>query len=158
MAEFLQLFVNGLAVGCIYGLVALGFVLIYKAGEVVNFAQGELVMLGAFVAFTLVVQFGLNYWVGLALAIVAMAIFGGLLDMIVVRRIIGQPQFSTVMLTIGIGVVMRSGAAMVWGPETHSLPTPFDAALRRGCLVGCLSLDPGDDSSSWPDPVRLFSF
>ena len=131
MAEFLQLFVNGLAVGCIYGLVALGFVLIYKAGEVVNFAQGELVMLGAFVAFTFVVQFGLNYWVGLALAIVTMAVFGGLLDMIVVRRIIGQPQFSTVMLTIGIGVVMRSGAAMVWGPESHSLPTPFDAATFR---------------------------
>ena len=131
MADFLQLFVNGLAVGCIYGLVALGFVLIYKAGEVVNFAQGELVMLGAFVAFTFVVQFGLNYWVGLALAIVTMAVFGGLLDMIVVRRIIGQPQFSTVMLTIGIGVVMRSGAAMVWGPESHSLPTPFDAATFR---------------------------
>ena len=131
MAEFLQLFVNGLAVGCIYGLVALGFVLIYKAGEVVNFAQGELVMLGAFVSFTFVVQFGLNYWVGLALAIVTMAVFGGLLDMIVVRRIIGQPQFSTVMLTIGIGVVMRSGAAMVWGPESHSLPTPFDAATFR---------------------------
>jgi branched-chain amino acid transport system permease protein len=131
MAEFLQLLVNGLAVGCIYGLVALGFVLIYKAGEVVNFAQGELVMLGAFVAFTFVVQLGLNYWVGLALAIVAMAIFGGLLDMIVVRRIIGQPQFSTVMLTIGIGVVMRSAAAMVWGPETRSLPTPFDAATFR---------------------------
>ncbi|MEW6642889.1 MAG: branched-chain amino acid ABC transporter permease [Pseudomonadota bacterium] len=125
-AEFLQLFINGLAVGCIYGLVALGFVLVYKAGEVVNFAQGELVMLGAFVAFTLVVQVGLNYWVGLALAVAAMALFGGLLDMIVVRRIIGQPQFSTVMLTIGLGVVMRSAAAMVWGPETRSLPTPFD--------------------------------
>ncbi|WP_256582711.1 hypothetical protein, partial [Pseudomonas sp. MPR-R1B] len=54
-----------------------------------------------------------------------------LLDMIVVRRIIGQPQFSTVMLTIGIGVVMRSAAAMVWGPETRSLPTPFDAATFR---------------------------
>lgn len=127
MAEFLQLLVNGLAVGCIYGLVALGFVLIYKAGEVVNFAQGELVMLGAFAAFTFVVQFGLNYWIGLVLAVAAMAVFGGLLDMVVVRRIVGQPQFSTVMLTIGIGVVMRSGAAMVWGPETRSLPTPFDA-------------------------------
>ncbi len=131
MAEFLQLFVNGLAVGCIYGLVALGFVLIYKAGEVVNFAQGELMMLGAFVAFTLIVQFGLNYWLGLALAVLAMAAFGALLDAIVVRRIIGQRQFSTVMLTIGLGVMMRSGAAMVWGPETRSLPTPFDTTTFR---------------------------
>ncbi len=136
MAEVLQLFVNGLAVGCIYGLVALAFVLIYKAGEVVNFAQGELMMLGVFVAFTFIVQFGLNYWVGLALAVVAMAAFGALLDAVIVRRIIGQRQFSTVMLTIGLGVMMRSGAAMVWGPETRSLPTPFDTTnLRFGGVV-----------------------
>jgi branched-chain amino acid transport system permease protein len=134
MAEFLQLFVNGLAVGCIYGLVALGFVLIYKAGEVVNFAQGELVMLGAFVAFTFVVQFGLNYWVGLALAIVAMATFGGLLDMIVVRRIIGQPQFSTVMLTIGIGVVMR--APLQWSGDRRRTPCLRHSTLRRCASEG----------------------
>ncbi|WP_420408088.1 branched-chain amino acid ABC transporter permease [Hoeflea sp.] len=126
MDVFLQLLLNGLAVGCIYGLVALGFVLIYKAGEVVNFAQGELMMVGAFVAFTLIVDFGLSYWLGLALAVVVMAVFGWLLDSLVVRRIIGQPQFSTVMLTIGLGVIMRSGVSMVWGPETRSLSTPFD--------------------------------
>ncbi|WP_127599128.1 branched-chain amino acid ABC transporter permease [Nitratireductor alexandrii] len=126
MDMFFQLVINGLAVGCIYGLVALGFVLIYKAGEVVNFAQGELMMLGAFVAFTLIVDFNLNYWLGLALAVLAMAAFGWLLDSVVVRRIIGQPQFSTVMLTIGLGVMMRSGVSIVWGPETRSLSTPFD--------------------------------
>lgn len=142
MAEFLQLLINGLAVGCIYGLVALGFVLIYKAGEVVNFAQGEMMMLGAFVAFTLIVQFGFNYWIGLVLAVAAMAVFGGLLDMVVVRRIIGQPQFSTVMLTIGLGVMMRSTASMVWGPETRGLPSPFDKAVLHidGVVVSAVYL------------------
>ena len=62
---FLQLTLNGLAVGCIYGLVALGFVLIYKATELVNFAQGDLLMLGAFVAYMAVVWWGLDYWAGL---------------------------------------------------------------------------------------------
>ena len=65
LVTFFQLTLNGLAVGCIYGLVALGFVLIYKATELVNFAQGDLMMLGAFVAYMAVVWWGLDYWVGL---------------------------------------------------------------------------------------------
>ena len=71
-----------------------------------------------------------------------MALFGGLLDMVVVRRIVGQPQFSAVMLTIGLGVMMRSGAAMVWGPETRSLPTPFDATTFRigGVVISAVYL------------------
>ena len=63
-ARLLQLIVNGAAAGCIYGLIALGFVLIYKATEMVNFAQGDIMMLGGFVAFSLIAHFGLNYWVG----------------------------------------------------------------------------------------------
>ena len=61
--------VNGIAVGCVYGLIALGFVLIYKATEVVNFAQGDLLMLGAFVAYTFIVWWGLDYWIGFLLAV-----------------------------------------------------------------------------------------
>ena len=63
--ELLQLIVGGIAQGCVYGLVALGFVLIYKATEMVNFAQGDLMMLGAFVALTLVGTMGMDYWLGL---------------------------------------------------------------------------------------------
>ena len=72
----MQLTLNGLAVGCIYGLVALGFVLIYKATELVNFAQGDLLMLGAFVAYMAIVLWGLDYWVGFLIAIVVIAVFG----------------------------------------------------------------------------------
>jgi branched-chain amino acid transport system permease protein len=116
---------NGVAVGCIYGLVALGFVLIYKATELVNFAQGDLLMLGAFVAYMAVVTWGLNYWIGFLIAAVVIAAFGALLDMVVLRRVIGQPQFAVVMLTIGLGAMFRSFASITWGSEIYTLPTPF---------------------------------
>ena len=73
---FLQLTLNGLAVGCIYGLVALGFVLIYKATELVNFAQGDLLMLGAFVAYMAVIWWGLDYWLAFLISVVTIGIFG----------------------------------------------------------------------------------
>jgi branched-chain amino acid transport system permease protein len=63
MLDFIQQLVNGIALGCVYGLIALGFVLIYKATEVVNFAQGELLMMGGFFAFTFITFMGLNYWI-----------------------------------------------------------------------------------------------
>ncbi|HKC10059.1 MAG TPA: branched-chain amino acid ABC transporter permease, partial [Methylomirabilota bacterium] len=103
----LQLALNGLAVGCIYGLVALGFVLIYKATELVNFAQGDLLMLGAFVCYMFVVWYGVGYWVAFALAVGIVALFGAVLDATLLRRVIGQPQFAVVMLTIGLGAIFR---------------------------------------------------
>jgi branched-chain amino acid transport system permease protein len=130
LGTFLQLTLNGLAVGCIYGLVALGFVLIYKATELVNFAQGDLLMLGAFVAYMAVVWWGLDYWVGFAIAIVAVAAFGALLDTSVLRRVIGQPQFAVVMLTIGLGAMFRTFASVTWGSEIYTLPTPFSDVTK----------------------------
>jgi branched-chain amino acid transport system permease protein len=131
MAQTIQLLVNGVAVGCIYGLVALGFVLIYKAGEVVNFAQGDLMMLGAMLAVTIATTLGLGYWLGFGLAVIAMLVIGGAIDAVVVRRIVGYPQFSTVMLTLGIGFVLRSAASIAWGPETRTLQTPFSAGMLQ---------------------------
>src|SRR5438045_9590759 len=83
--------------GCIYGLVALGFVLIYKATELVNFAQGDLMMLGAFTSYMFVVWYGLGYWVAFAAAVAIVALFGGALDTVVLRRVLGQPRFAVVM-------------------------------------------------------------
>jgi branched-chain amino acid transport system permease protein len=117
--------VNGLAVGAIYGLTALGFVLIYKATEVVNFAQGDLLMLGAFIAWTLIVPFGLPYVVAFVLTIAAMAAIGAGLDRFVMRPIIGQPHFAGIMLTIGLAFSIRGIASLVWGPQERGLPTPF---------------------------------
>src|SRR5947207_4006287 len=127
----LQLVLNGLAVGCIYGLVALGFVLIYKATELVNFAQGDLMMLGAFTCYMFVVWYGVGYWVAFALAMLGVALFGAALDATVLRRVIGQPQFAVVMLTIGLGAIFRSFASVTWGSEIYTLPTPFSARATR---------------------------
>src|SRR5450759_1185340 len=76
MLDFVQQLVSGIALGCVYGLIALGFVLVYKATEVVNFAQGDLMMLGGFFAFTFIGILGFNYWVGFAAAVAAMSLFG----------------------------------------------------------------------------------
>ena len=127
IAQFTQQVVSGIAIGCVYALVALGFVLIYKATEVVNFAQGELLMLGAFLGYTLIVLLGLNFWLGGLLAVMLTAAFGFFLERTVVRPIVGQPVFAIVMVTIGIGFVARSAASMIpqWGVDTHGLQTPF---------------------------------
>jgi len=122
---------NGVAVGCIYGLVALGFVLIYKAMELVNFAQGELMMLGAFTCYMLVVWYGFGYWVAFAAAVATVGLFGAVLDTVVLRRVLGQPQFAVVMLTIGLGAIFRSFASITWGSEIYTLPTPFSARTTR---------------------------
>src|SRR5260221_1245706 len=128
----LQLVLNGLAVGCIYGLVALGFVLIYKATELVNFAKGDLLMLGAFVAYMAVVWWGLDYWLAFLISVVAIGAFGALLDRLVLRRVIGQPQFAVVMLTIGLGAMFRTFASIAWGSEIYTLPTPFGGVWTVG--------------------------
>src|ERR1700680_3187725 len=93
---FLQLLLSGLAVGCIYGLVALGFVLIYKATELVNFAQGDLMMLGAFTCYMFIVWYDIAYWPAFALTVAVMGLFGAALDRLVLRRVMGQPQFTVV--------------------------------------------------------------
>jgi branched-chain amino acid transport system permease protein len=122
---------NGVAVGCIYGLVALGFVLIYKATELVNFAQGDLMMLGAFTCYMFVVWYGVAYWAAFALAVAAVALFGAALDSVVLRRVLGQPQFAVVMLTIGLGAIFRSFASLTWGSEIYTLPTPWSARATK---------------------------
>ena len=135
MAEFFQLLIIGLSQGCVYGLIAMGFVMIYKATEMVNFAQGDIMMIGSFVAFTIIVTWGFNFWLGLLLAMVVMAVFGFLVDAIVVRRIIGQPQFSIVILTISLGFIFRAAAGMIWGQGPFSLDTPFADTLNFGDIV-----------------------
>jgi branched-chain amino acid transport system permease protein len=136
--QFLQLVISGIAIGCIYGLIALGFVLIYKATETVSFAQGDLMMLGAFGGLAGMTMLGFPFWAAVLAAIAAMAIFGVLLERIVIRPILGQPAFSIVMLTIGIAYVARGLITMIpnIGTETHTLPVPYkDQIWKLGALV-----------------------
>ncbi len=136
--QILQLLISGIAQGCIYGLIALGFVLIYKATETVSFAQGELMMLGAFGGLAGMTFLGFPFWLSVLCAIAGMALFGALLERVVIRPILGQPAFSIVMLTIGIGYVARGLITMIpnIGTETHTLPVPYkDQIWKVGGLV-----------------------
>jgi branched-chain amino acid transport system permease protein len=118
---------SGISQGCIYGLIALGFVLIYKATETVSFAQGDLMMMGAFGGLAAMTWLGFPYWLAILSTVAAMGLFGMLLERIVIRPILGQPAFSVVMLTIGIGYVVRGLITMLpnIGTETHVLPVPY---------------------------------
>jgi branched-chain amino acid transport system permease protein len=136
--QFVQLVISGVAQGCIYGLIALGFVLIYKATETVSFAQGELMMLGAFCGLALLTVLGFPYWLSVPCAVLAMAIFGFGVERVVIRPILGQPAFSIVMLTIGLSYVARGLVTMIpaIGTETHTLPVPYkDGVWKLGALV-----------------------
>ena len=136
--QFLQLVISGMAQGCIYGLIALGFVLIYKATETVSFAQGDLMMLGAFGGLAGMTMLGFPFWLAVPAAIAAMALFGVLTERVVIRPILGQPAFSIVMLTIGIGYVARGLITMLpgIGTDTHTLPVPYrNVTWNAGGLI-----------------------
>jgi branched-chain amino acid transport system permease protein len=127
--------VSGLATGCVYALVALGFVLIFKATDVVNFAQGEFVMASGFISYTLLIWYGLPYWLVFFITIVLSGLMGVVLERVVVRPIMAAPIFSIVIATIGASTVMRSAAGIVYGYDVLPLPTIFSKdPIRLGVL------------------------
>ena len=136
--QLLQLLIGGVAQGCIYGLIALGFVLIYKATETVSFAQGDLMMVGAFGGLLTMTLLGFPFWLAVPAAVLGMGVFGVVVERLVVRPILGQPAFSIVMLTIGVGYVLRGVITMIpnIGTDTHTLAVPYAGqVLNLGGLV-----------------------
>jgi branched-chain amino acid transport system permease protein len=113
----LQLFISGLVIGSIYSAVALGFVIIYKATRVVNFAQGEFLMLGAYVCYAFLVQMHVPFWAALALTIAFGIVLALLVERLILRPMIGEPIISIIMVTIGLSLVMRSIVSAVWGTD-----------------------------------------
>ena len=127
--DVVRLGIIGISQGCAYGLIALGFVFIYKATEVVNFAHGDFMMFGGFTVLTFSEGFGLGFWPGLLAACVAMGAAGYLVDSVVMRRIIGQSQASIFILTVAFGFILRAAAGMIWGWNPLSLDTPFNGEV-----------------------------
>ncbi len=121
----LQLALNGMATGAIYALVALGLVITYKATEVLNFAHGDVLMASAFVAWGLIVGLGLPFWLAALITVAFAAVLAWQIDARIMRRIVGQPQFAGVMLTIAIAFMLRGLVSMFFGPESRSYPTPW---------------------------------
>ena len=129
--EVLQLIISGISQGCVYGLIALGFVLIYKATEMVNFAQGDIMMLGAYVAITFISIWGWPFWWALLATALVMAAVGVVIERTLLRPMIGEPHFAVLMLTIGLGFVLRAVAGAIWGNEPRALPTPYVGEVLR---------------------------
>jgi branched-chain amino acid transport system permease protein len=125
VAFFFDLFVNGLMIGMMYALVALGFVLIYKATSVVNFAQGELVMFGGYVAAALITLYHLPLAIAIPVLLGTMVLLGFVLERVVLRPLVGQQVISVVMVTIGLAQVLQGSAALVWGAQTKNIPLPI---------------------------------
>lgn len=138
--DFGQMLISGTAIGCVYAIVALGFVLIYKASEVVNFAQGDLMMLGALLGYTFIGVLGMPFLVGVGLAMLCMGLVGAALDRVVLRPMVGQPVFAIVIITIGIGFVIRSVVIVTpgWGTETYTIAAPYSGGVTAlgGVTVG----------------------
>jgi len=124
MAFFLDLTVNGLLVGLMYALVAVGFVLIYKATSVINFAQGDLVMFAAYGAAVMLGLGWLPLWVVIPVLLLGMVALGFVLERGILRPLIGQPVISVIMVTIGLTFVLQGLAAILWKAGTRSLPLP----------------------------------
>jgi len=140
----LVLLTNGVMIGLMYALIALGFVLIYKATDAINFAQGEFVMFAGFIAAGAAVAAGLSFWVSALLAIAGMVALGFGLERVVLRPLIGRPIIAVVMATIGLQAVLRGGAVLAFGAGTRDIAMPVGGApinlglvlLSRVQLVG----------------------
>lgn len=122
MEKFIQLTSSGVANGAIYALVALGFVLIYKSSDVINFAQGELLMIGAYLTYTVVVDYGIWWPLGMVIAVILSAVVGVLIQQLVLRPLIGEPVISVIMVTIGLSFLLRAILGAIYG--ISPLPAP----------------------------------
>ncbi len=136
---FWQLVVSGLATGCIYALVALGLTLIYKATEHVNFAQGEMAMIGAFLGYTLYSD--LHFPVVLAVigAVILSGVVGLVIQLVVIRPAANQPHFNIFIITLGLSIVLKSLAGLVWSHDEFPFPGLFPV---RSVTIGPVVVTP----------------
>jgi branched-chain amino acid transport system permease protein len=142
MVEFFQFVISGLATGAVYGLVALGFVLIFKSTDVFNFAQGDLLMVGGYVLFTAMTTFSLPLLPAIGVTLVFAGLLGAALQAVVFRPMIGQPLLPVVMVTIALALVIEAIVLIVYGPQEKTLPSmlPNEVVDVLGVRVSTLDL------------------
>jgi branched-chain amino acid transport system permease protein len=140
MNLFIEYSLVGLASGGMYALIALGFVLVFKATGVFNFAQGELMMVGAYIYFAITQCLGAHWALGLLAAVVAGFGLGALVERTVLRPLAGQPTLSIVMATVGLGLILKGAAGLMFGPDQRQLP---ELLPRKPVFVGEILLPGG---------------
>lgn len=130
-----QLLLNGVIVGALYGVVAMCFVLIYKASQVVNFAQGEFLLIGAWVCWWMLTSWQIPFVWGFLITLVFMALFGILLQVVVLRPMIGEPVISVIMVTIALSIIFQSAMKWMFGVFAQPFPPIFETnSIRIGEL------------------------
>ncbi|MFH1350598.1 MAG: branched-chain amino acid ABC transporter permease [Pseudomonadota bacterium] len=125
MEKIIEILFSGLSTGAIYALIALGFVLIFKSTGILNFAQGELCMVGAFVCYSFATLLELPYLISFLIAIAVGTLIGALIDILIFRRMVGEPIYSTIMMTIGLASILTSLSGLIWGHDFFSIRSPF---------------------------------
>ena len=146
IVDFLNYLINGALVGLLYALIAMGFVVIYRASKVFNMAQGELVVFGGFMVWWMITQAGLPIWLGLPFAFAAAILFGLAIERIFFSRLAGESVFAMVMVTIGLLILIRGLILVLFGPAVRPFPTVFplrpiifgDILIPRSLLFGGL--------------------
>ncbi len=144
MVDLFNYMINGALIGLLYSLVGMGFVVIYRASKVFNFAQGELVVFGGFLVWWLVMHLGMPLAIGIPLAFVGAALFGLLIERVFFARLVGESVFSMVMVTIGLLILIRGLILLIFGPAVRPFPIVFplqpiifgDILIPRSLLYG----------------------
>ena len=144
MIDFLNYLINGALSGLLYALIAMGFVVIYRASKVFNFAQGERVIFGGYMVWWTILQMGLPLWVGVPIAFASSALFGFMIERIFFARLVGESVFSMVMVTIGLLILIRGVVLVLFGPQVRAFPIIFplepiiigDLIISRSMLYG----------------------
>lgn len=125
MIYFVNDVITGALIGLLYALVAMGFVVIYRASKVFNFAQGELVILGGFIVWYTTFQLGLDLWLAIPLSLLLSALAGYLIERIFLTKLIGESVFAMVMVTVGLLILLRGLVLLLFGPQVRPFPVIF---------------------------------
>lgn len=130
MGILLQTIINGIMLGSIYAMVALGLTLIYGILNIPNFAHGALYMIGAYMAFFAITSFSAPYWLGLIVAMVILFVIGMLVERLAFRPLYDKPLINSFIVAVGLILIFENGALAIWGPEFRQIPPLSDAVIR----------------------------
>ena len=125
MNFFFDLMIGGLAIGACYSLIALAMVIIYKTSEVPNFAQGEMAMLATFVAFTMMANYGVGFWIGMIITLIFAFCLGALLELCFLRPADNPGVLGSIVITLGAEMILYGLAGWKWGANQNPFPVPF---------------------------------
>jgi branched-chain amino acid transport system permease protein len=142
MLKFSYLLVTGIMIGGVYALVALGMVFIYKSSRIINFAQGNIMLLSAYICWSFMVFFGLPIWLSLGITAAISISIALFIERLTLRPLIGQPILSTMFMTLGLGIFLNGITILIWGGELYALPiiskipvSFFGITISRGYII-----------------------